>query len=254
MKAIWSGSISFGLVNIPVKLYSAINSQSVKFRLLHKEHLKPIRYRRTCDGCELDVDWQDIVKGIEVRKGQFVVVEPEELKELKPEKTETIDIEEFVPSEQIDSIYQDKHYYVGPGGQNRAFFLLKEVLQERNASAIGRFVMREKEYVCSIESYKEGLLLTTLNYAHEIRDISQIESLSGAPAPKEGELKLARELVDKLTSEEFAIKDYKDTFAEDLKEYVEKKAKGEKIEIAGQRPSITDQDKIIEALKASLET
>lgn len=249
MKAIWSGSISFGLVNIPVKLYSAISPQSIKFRLLHKTHHKPIKYRRTCQGCESDVAREDIVKGIEVRKDEYIVMDQEELATLKPEKTQTIDIEEFVNTNEIDSIYQDKHYYVGPDGPNKSFFLLAQTLEKSGKAAIGRFVMREKEYVCSIEPYRQGLLLTTLNYAYEVREM---EIAQEAPALKEKELKLAQDLVKKLTSD-FDIREYEDTFARDLREFIEKKQRGEEIEVITHKPTATSQDKLLDALKASLE-
>jgi len=253
MKSVWDGSISFGLVNIPVKLYSAVEQQAIGFRLLHKKCDTPLKYKRWCPKCKKEVEWENVVKGLEIKKGEFFVLTKKKLEKLKPEKTSTIDIIEIIDAQQIDPIFFDKHYFAAPQmDKEKAYFLFKEVLQSTAKTAIGRFVMREKEYVCAIESYKKGLLLTTLNYAYEIRDINKIEALKKAPALKKEELKLAKELINKLYEEEFDIKKFKDTFAEELKKVIKKIAKGEKIKGAKvEKPE--KKKKLMEALKASIE-
>lgn len=251
MKSLWNGSISFGLVNIPIKLYSAVDSKGQGFKMLHKKDNKPIHYKRVCeDGHE--VDWEDIVKGYEVEKDEFYIITKEEMASLKPEKTDTIEVVEFVDSNQIDPIYFDKHYFAGPTKKNeKPYFLFREVLQDRAKTAIGRFVMREKEHICAIEAYKEGILITLMNYSFEIRDISGIEDLKDPPKLKNDEIKLAKQLIDKIYEQQFNIDEFKDTFNEELQKMLKKKKKGEPIKIKPVSKSKKELD-LVEALKASL--
>jgi DNA end-binding protein Ku len=251
MKSIWQGSISFGLVSIPIRLYSAIERKGIGFRLLHKKDNSTIIYKRFCTKEGKEVKWEDIVKGIEVRKGQFYVVSKEELAKIKPEKTDYIDIVEFVDNSQIDPIYFDSHYYVAPARKkDKAYFLFKEVMKLSGKAAIGRFVMREKEYAAVISSYKKGLLLTTLNYAYEIRDINKLEELAEAPKVSAEELALAKTLIQKLAKPEFEITQFKDTFLEQLKELIVQKEKG-KI-VAAKLVHRKKEENLITALRASL--
>ncbi|MFA6088419.1 MAG: Ku protein [Candidatus Woesearchaeota archaeon] len=254
MKTIWTGSISFGLVNIPVRLYSAVESQNkVGFRLLHKKDNVPIKNKRWCSKHDKEVSWDDIVKGIEISKNKFYIFEKEELQNLKPGKTDTINIVEIIHSRQIDPIYFDHTYFIGPDKKNeKAYFLLKEVLQQSAKAAIGRFVMREKEYVCAIESYKNGLLLTTLNYAYEIRNIEDIDFIDNKPKLSTQELELAKQLIGKLEKEEFDITDFKDTFRDELLKLIKKKTKGELIEVKAESKKIKKEKNLVESLKASL--
>jgi len=256
MKAVWSGSISFGLVDIPVSLYSAVESQSLGFRLLCGKCKTPIKYQRYCPKCEKEVAWEDVVKGLEIGRGKYFVVDKETLKELRPEKTESIDLVEFVDAGQIDPIYFDSHYFAAPERKKeKAYFLFKEVLQTMNKVAVGTFVMKEKEHVCAISAYKKGLLLTTLNYAYEIRDINDIEVLKSAPKLKKEEEKLAKELISKLSEDEFDITQFKDTFAEELKKLLKKKAKGEVVKVEEEDEAAKQakpEKNLVDALKASL--
>ena len=252
MKAVFKGYISFGLVNVPVKLYSAVEARAINFRLLHKKDNSPIHYKRICNQCKQEVAWKDVVKGVEYAKNKFFPVPPETLEKLKPEKSDYIDIVEFVDANAIDPIYFDKHYFVAPEKQKeKAYFLFREVLQATAKIAVGRMVMREKEYVIAIESYKKGMLLTTLNYAYEIRDINKIEELKTAPKLTAEQLNLAKELINKLYEEEFDINKFKDTFAEQLKEVIKKMAKGRKIKI--KKAKKLKKQPLMKALKASLE-
>lgn len=253
MKSIWNGSISFGLVNIPIKLYSAVQSNVKGFRLLHKEHNAPINYKRVCSMDGKEVEWEDIVKGIEVSKNNYYIVTNEELDDLKPKNTDTVEIIQFIDSKSIDPIYFSKHYFAAPPKEDeKTYFLFKEVLQQTAKIAIGLFVMHDKEHVCAIESYKEGLLLTTLNYAYEIRDISAIDQLSSVPKLKKEELDLAKQLISRLYMEDFDISRFKDTFFDELQKLLKKKAKGQTIVIK-EKPKAAEKEKnLVEALKASL--
>ncbi len=251
MRAVWSGSIAFGLVTIPIKLYSAVSSKAGHFRLLHSKHPAPIRYKRFCEKCEKEVPWDEIDRGVEVGKNRYVKLSQEEIKKIRPEKTETIDIKEIVDLQQIDPLYFNSHYYVGPAdAKQKSYFLFKEVLQSTAKVAIGTFVLKDKEHVCAIEAYRDGMLLTTLNYADEIKDMEEIEELKQAPKISKEEFKLAMELIDKITAKEFTIEKYEDTFAEELKKLLKKKEKGEII--VEKKVTKKKEKDLIEALKESL--
>ena len=251
MKAVWEGSIAFGLVNIPVKLFSAVQPREVGFRLLDAKSKTPIEYKRWCPVCSEEVEWKDVVKGLEIKKGEYYIFSKEELEKLKPEKTERIDIEEFVDSGSIDSVYYNKHYYAAPEKEGeKAFFLFKEVLLLTAKVAVGRFVMREKEYVCAIESYKNGLLLTTLNYSEEVRDIGQITELKKPPKLSLQEVELAKKLVAMMQRKELGMEKFHDTFAEDVKKAIKSKKKIE-VEVAA-KPKPTKEKDLMQSLKMSL--
>jgi DNA end-binding protein Ku len=254
MKSIWNGSISFGLVNIPIKLYSAIESKSFSFRMLDKKTQSPIKYKRVAEKSGKEVPWAEIVKGIEIAKGKFFVPTKEQLDAIKPEKSDSIDIVEFVDQDQIDPVYFNSHYYVGPAKEKeKTYFLFKEILQNTARTALGRFVMREKEYVCTIKAYKEGLLLTTLNYSYEVRDIKEVDNMLSAPKIGKPELQLAQELINKLYKTQFNIEQFKDTFADEMEKIMKKAAKGEVIEAAKVTKKERKEDNLIAALKASLD-
>lgn len=254
MKSLWKGSIAFGLVNIPIKLYSAVEEKPLKMRLLHKSSLSPIRYKRWCDECTEEVSQDEIVKGIEVSKDHYVVVTAEELQSIVPEKSTSIQIVAFIHSHQIDPIFFNAHYYAGPEkAEEKPYFLFRDVLRQTAKTAIGRFVMREKEHICAIEAYRQGLLLTVLNYAYEIRDIRQIDGLDEEPAISTVEMELAQQLLNQLTVDEFDITTFHDTFEESLERLVERKARGETISVHKKEEyRETSEENLIEALKASI--
>jgi DNA end-binding protein Ku len=254
MKSIWNGSLSFGLVNIPVKLYSAIESRNVlSFRLLHKESLSPIRYRKWCDECEKEVEQDEIVKGFEFEKDKYYVIDKEELEQISPKKTDTIEIKEIIDSKHIDPIYVGKHYFVGPSKKDeKAYMLFREVLQSEAKIAIGVFILREKEHICAVEAYKQGLLLSILNYDYEVRNISDVENVESEVKLSKEEIELAKQLVARIYNKDFDITKYTDSFSEELKKLLEKKAKGEVVEIREKAKTIAKEEDLVEALKASL--
>ncbi len=256
MKSMWKGSIAFGLVNIPVKLYSAVEERPLKMRLLHKDTLSPIRYKRWCDDCTHEVAQNEIVKGVEVSKDHYVVVTEEELQSIVPEKSTAIQIVAFIHSHQIDPIYFNAHYYAGPEKEKeKPYFLFRNVLRQTAKTAIGHVVMRDKEHICVIEAYRQGLLLTMLNYNYEIRDIRRIDGLAEEPKISTEEMDLAQQLIDQITVDEFDITRFHDTFEESLERLVEKKARGETISVHKQHePLKLQEENLIEALKASLKS
>lgn len=253
MRTIWKGSISFGLVNIPIELYPAIQEHSLGFKLLHNECLTPISYKRWCSHCNREIPMQEIVKGFKLPDGTYYILDKETLETLKPVKSDSIDIVEFVDADQIKSLYLDKHYYILPQKKtNKAFFLFMQALLNLKKLAIGQFVLRDKQYICAIEPYLKGLLLSTLNYVYEIRDLPALSTLE-VPKVNQTELKLAEELINTLYNPKFDLGKYKDTFATKLKERIRKSAKGIRIP---QKEVIhkVEEPSLIEALKASLKT
>jgi DNA end-binding protein Ku len=252
MKAIWNGTISFGLVSIPIKLYAAIEHHQIGFKMLCKKCQTPVHYKKFCEGCNKELGMSDIVKALEVTKGEYITFTQDELDKLRPEKTDMISIKEFIDSKEIDPIYYNKFYYCAPQkAKERAYYLIKEVLEASNKVAIGRFVMREKEYVCAISSYQKGLLLSTLSYKYEVRDINDIKELKEKPEMNKEEINLAIKLVNQLYAEEFDISDFKDTFAEQLKAMLEKPEL--KSAAKGKKPKRIQEKPLLEALKASLQ-
>lgn len=252
MRSVWNGTISFGLVSIPIKLYSAVSSQSVSFKLLCKQCMTPVHYERYCDGCEDKVDWNDTVKALDLGDGQYLPFSKEELESIRPEKTDRIEISEIIDGEDIDPIFYNKPYFCAPAkAGERSYFLFRTVLDQSGKVAVGRFVMREKEYVCVIRPYGSGLLLSTLYYGYEVRDVEDIGTLADAPEVKNEEVDLASRLVDQLYHEEFDINAFKDTFAEQLRQMIDNK---DKITVDGKTEEAPtfDEETLMEALKASL--
>ncbi|MDD1771249.1 MAG: Ku protein [Methanomassiliicoccales archaeon] len=254
MKAIWSGSLSFGLVNIPVKLYSAVNPRPVSFKLIHEKDNSPIEYRRWCAEGKHEVPWNEVVKGVNLGEGSFYVFSKRELAALRPKRSEVIEVHEFVSSDLIGPILVDGNYYLGPekAGQ-KAFFLLREVLIKEGRAAIGSFVMRDREYLCAIQPYGPGMLLTTLNYDEEMRSIEEVEGLSEAPSLKKEELELAKDLVKKLSKPRLDISRFHDTYVTSIKALLKKREEGHVVQVKEEVPQATSEANLLDALKASLE-
>lgn len=258
MKPIWKGSLSFGLVTIPVRLYSAVQEHAIGFTLLHNKCHTPIFYKRFCEHCKKEVSWADVVKGLQ-QNGSYAILTQEKLKALKPQTTDTISIVEFVSSDQIEPIYLEHHYYLAPEKKGeKSFFLFARALEKSRKVAIGIFVMREKQYVCVINPYENGLLLTTLNYAYEIRSLGQVPNLKDQPKQlSASELKLAQDLIAALSQKKFDITQFKDTFAQQLKaalrsaqkqKVIKKKKEKEIASVKKQK----DESSLMTALRASL--
>lgn len=255
MKAVWKGTISFGLVTIPVELFSAVKTESVSFTLLHKKDLSPIEYKRWCTKCNKEVGWNEIVKGIKLPDGSYFVMSPSQLEKLKPTKTDAIGLVEFVPTDAIEPIYYNNHYYVSPTkNAHRAFALFAALIKELNLSAIGTFVMRDKEYVCALKEYHNGLLLSTLHYAYEVRKATPLEDLELPLKIDSREKKMATELIQSLTVKELDISDFKNTFTQELMKRIQAQMKGKKIpqKVAKEIP-LKSETTLLDALRASLE-
>ena len=229
MKAIWKGNISLGLINIPIKLYSATEEDNVKFRELHSKCGTPLEHKRWCPKCKVEVPWNEVTKGFEISTGVYVPVTKEEINEIKLKGIKSIELLGFVNKEEIPIIYFDKHYFLGPQEDKEiAFFILKKAMKSTGKVAIGRLIIRSKERIVLIEPYKDGLLLTTLFYNYEIRDIEKVDFISESIEVNENQVNMAKQLINSYTTK-FDMSKYKDRFAEALKELIEKKIKGEKI-------------------------
>jgi DNA end-binding protein Ku len=256
MKSVWKGSLSFGLVSIPVQLFTAHETQALGFHVLHDKCLTRLVYHRWCPHCKKTVTWENTVKGIEKSDGSYFVLTQEAIKALRPKKSEEIAIVEFVDAEQVPVIYFNHHYYVAPAKkESSAFALFVKALESVRKIAIGRFVMRDKEYVCALQTMNSYLVLTTLYYAHEVRGLEKTV-LKEKTAIRPAELKLAQEMIRKLSVKTFDISEFKDTFAQEIKKMLQKKGK----KTQGKKPKKSTvkhepkRSSLTESLRASLKT
>jgi DNA end-binding protein Ku len=253
-RPVWSGTISFGLVAIPMKLYNAVNRKSVSFNQLDERTMSRIRYRKVSDETGEEVPDENIVKGYEVSKGRYVIVDPDELEPFIPAATRSVELEEFVDLADIDPVYFDNSYYVVPDGSPKPYVLLARAMEEAGKVAIGRFVMRNKQYTAAIRASEGRLMMSTLAYADEVVQPESIDELAGLDGVDVSarEVKMAEALVDSLT-DEFAPDKYHDDYREQVLGLIEKKAAGEEFEVPevqAEKPKIVD---LMAALEASVE-
>jgi DNA end-binding protein Ku len=253
MRAIWSGSISFGLVNIPVKLVSAVQSEELNFDMLSKKDMAPIRYARIDTKTEKEVPWKDIVKGYEYTKGKYVIIEAADFEKASPEKSHSIDIVQFVKQEEIDPILYEKPYYIIPAkGGEKSYRLLLKALEASGTVGIAEFMLRNRAHVCAVKTYNEVLLLNQMRYQEEIREVPEIEIKKEKITDKE--LQLAKKLIEQLT-ETFDASAFKDTYIAELQKLIKAKAAGKQIRIAEEPKKATGAVKdLMEVLKQSLNT
>lgn len=251
-RAIASGTISFGLVAIPVKLFTTTESgKSVSFNMVHKTCGTRLQYRYYCPTDDAFVERDEISKGYEFAKGQYVLFTQEELKALDPEPTNAIEIEEFVPLKQVDPIYFEKSYYLGPDtGGAKPYRLLTETMKKTQRAALGRYASRGKDYLVLLRPYEDGLILQQLRYADELRQFSEVP-IDKAEIKKQ-ELDLAIQLVDQTTAEKFQPENYRDEVRERVWSLVEQKVQGEQIIAPPHEAPKAQIIDLMEALKASL--
>ncbi len=252
-RAIASTTISFGLVTVPVKLYSTGQSSSkVSFNMMHEECAARVRQQYVCVKCEEVVDRNELVKGYEFAKDQYVLFTAEELAEIETPVTEGIEITEFVEAADVDPVYFDRAYYLGPGkGGARAYRLLSEALEQTDRVAIGQYAARGKAYLVMLRPKSGGIVMEQLKYADEVRSFDEIEV--GDVEVKKQELELARQLIDAAAVEAFEPEKYEDTVRTQILSMIEAKVEGEEVAIA---PTEKAEPKIIDlmgALKASLD-
>jgi DNA end-binding protein Ku len=250
-RPIWSGSISFGLVNVPVKLYSAVSSKSVHFHQLEASTKARIRQKRVSAATGEEVPFDQIIKGYELGPDTYVPVTPEELDALDPKATKTIDIEDFVDLDQIDPVFYDRPYYLVPDkGGTKAYALLREAMRETNKVGIARMVLRTKQYLAAVRPKGEALVLETMLFADEVVPDDELD-LPRDVEVSEREEKMARQLIDSLSSD-FEPEKYRDEYRERVLELIEQKASGQEIVVEEPTEEPAKVVDLMAALEASL--
>ena len=254
-RAIWSGAISFGLVNIPVKLYSAVSKKTVRFHQIDAESGQRIRQQRVNPGSGEEVPYEQIVKGYEISPDRYVTITPEELEALEPQKTRTIDIEQFVDLEQIDPIYYDHPYYLAPDkGAAKAYKLLLDAMAEADKVAIARVVIRSKENLVALRAYGDAITMETMLFPDEVTQPDSIEELAavdGDVKTTKRELDMAKQLIESLSGD-FDPSEYRDEYRERVLDMIERKAAGETITIEEPVAEKKEVPDLMAALEASI--
>jgi DNA end-binding protein Ku len=227
--AIWSGAINFGLVTIPVKLFTAVRTDELSFNMLHAKDEGRIKYERICSVDGKPVPWDEIVKGYEYEKGQYVILTDEDFKKVNPEATQSVDILEFVDLDTINPMFFDKPYYLEPSKQGKhAYALLREALNESNKVAIARVVIRTKEYIAAVKPIGEALVLELMHWASEIVEESTLELPEKEKLP-EAEMKMARMLIDTMSVTAFEPEKFKNKYHDELLAMIEARAQGKEL-------------------------
>src|SRR5260221_5361253 len=229
-RALWKGSISFGLVSIPIELHTAVRDHRPKFRMLHAKDKSPVKFERVCVRDGKPVAWEDLVKGYEYSKGHFVVMTKEDFQAAAVEKTRTVDIVDFVKAEEIDDRFFETPYYLVPAkGGDRAYALLREAMRESGRIGIAKFILRDAQHLAAVEVIQDAIVLTVMRFADELVDASGFEF----PADKgvrKSELDMAKSLVNSLAAE-WDPKKYTDEYRENLMRIIKAKLKGKKVEL-----------------------
>lgn len=250
MRAIWSGAIAFGLVNIPVKLFSAVQQSELDLDMLDKKDHSNIRFQRVNASTGKEVAYENIVRGYKL-DDRYVVLTDDDFKKASPEKTKIIEIMEFVEEKEIDSIYYETPYYLQPDKSGaKAYALLREALKKSGKVGIGSFILRNRESLVTIKPLEDVLLLNKIRFEQEIRDHSELNIPKSTNKP--GEIKMAMQLINQLT-EKFDIGKYKDTYSDNLMKLIKAKSKGKKITKSPLRVVHSPNKDLMEQLKASLQ-
>lgn len=253
MHTIWKGSISFGLVNIPIKLHAATEDKDIKLRSLHKKCHTPIKYEKKCPVCEEEITADEIVKGYEIASGKFVILEDAELEQLKKATEEkAVEIIDFMKMEEIDPIYYNRSYYMSPNeGGMKAYGLLRKALVESNKVGLAKIVMRSKEQLAIIRVYQNTLLMETIHFPDEVRNVEEVPNVPAEDQTSEKELDTAILLIDQLTTT-FQPEKYTDDYRSKLMEIIDSKRTGqEMVTVAEKKPTnVTD---LMAALQASID-
>ena len=250
-RAIWSGSISFGLVNIPIKLYAAVSRKNVSFNQLDSRTGSRIKYKKVSASYGEEVPAEAIIKGYELSSGAYVTVGDDELASLDPEASRTIDIEEFVDLVDIDPLFYDSAYYVAPDkATTNPYALLTQAMEESGKVGVARFVMRSKQYLCAIRPKDGALVLSTMVYADEVNEpaeIPEVADLDDVTLTKK-ELDMARQLIASLTVDEFDPERFEDTYRNQVLDLIERKAAGDTEIVAP--PEVMSEDKVVDLMAA----
>ena len=252
-RALWKGSISFGLVNIPIELYTAVRNHRPKFRMLHAKDKSPVRFERVCARDGKPVAWEDLVKGFEYQKGHFVVMTQEDFRTAALEKTRTIDIVDFVKAEEIDDRFLETPYYLVPAkGGERAYALLRDAIRESGRIGISKFILRDAQHLAAVEVIGSAIVLTVRRFADALVDVKQFEVPRGEGVRK-AELDMAKALVNSLAAEWDPAK-YTDEYRENLMRIIQGKIKGKEVTLEPiAEPRQAEVVDLMERLRRSLE-
>ena len=249
MRAIWTGSIGFGLVNIPIKLYSALDDSSLDLDMLDKKDHANIKFKRVNENTGKEVPWENIIKGYKL-DDRYVVLTDEDFQKASPEKTRSIDIKEFIDQAEVDPLYFETSYYLEPEKSgSKAYLLLRDALIKTGKAGFGSFVLRNKENLCLIKPREDVLILHKIRWNQEIRSTEDLNIPSGSSKP--AEMKMAVQLIEQLSGE-FDIANYKDTYSDELMKLIKAKAKGKKLEKPALRVVHSRGKDLLSQLKASL--
>jgi DNA end-binding protein Ku len=254
-RSIWKGSISFGLVNIPIKIYSATEDRVISFNQLCPNGHR-IQYRRWCPVEEKEVPYSEIRKGYEITKDNYVLLEKSDFEKIQIKTTRTVDIKEFVDMDELDPIFVEKSYYVGPEGKtaDKAYALFVSILKGTKKVGIGKVTFRDREQLVALRAYQRGIVMHVLHYLDEVRPMDEIKEIADSASNKakldEQELALGRTLVEQLTSKELDISEYSDFYSKQLEEMINARAQG-KVHVV-QQEAVHETKDLLEALKASI--
>lgn len=254
MHTIWKGSISFGLVNIPIKLHAATEDKDIKLRNLHKECHSPIKYEKICPVCEVEIKNEDIVKAYEYTKGKFVVLDDEELESLKKEKEDkAVEIIDFIKMEQIDPIFYNRSYFMSPSeGGGKAYSLLRKALEESEKVGLAKIIIRSKEQLAVIRVYENTLVMETLHFPDEVRSAGDVPNVPMEEKVTDKELSTAILLIDQLTND-FEPEKYTDDYRKALLELIESKRTGKEIVTPNEKEKTSNVTDLMAALQASID-
>jgi DNA end-binding protein Ku len=254
MHTMWKGSISFGLVNIPIKLHAATEDKDVKLRTLHKKCHSPIKYEKVCPVCEEEVKNEDIVKAYEYAKGKFVVLDHEDLEKLRKENEDkAVEIIDFVKMEQIDPIYYDRSYYMSPGDNGgKAYALLRKALEESKKVGLAKIIIRSKEQMAVLRVFENTLVMETIHYPDEVRGVSDVPNVPSDEKVTKKELDTAILLIDQLTTD-FEPEKYTDEYRTALLELIESKRTGKETVTTTTKDIGTNVTDLMAALQASID-
>lgn len=253
MRSMWKGSISFGLISIPIKLYAATESKDVRFNLLHAQCNTPVQYRKWCSNCDREITQEEIVKGYEFERGRYVVIREEDMESIPVAAAKTLDIVDFVRLDQIDPVYFEKSYYLEPGdGGAKAYALLRQAMEKTGRIAIARVVIRTKESLAAIRTFKDGVLaLNTMHFPEEVRSPAGLTGIV-APELRPQEVEMATSLIASLAGD-FVPEKFQNQYRQTLLEMIHSKITGEKaVDVTEPRPERGRVLDLMEALRASV--
>ena len=257
LRSIWKGSISFGLVNIPIKLYTATYDKEFSFNQLDKRGHK-VQHKKWCPIENKEIPYSEIKKGYEISRDNYVIIEKEDLDKIKLKTTKTIDIKEFIDYNDFDPILVEKSYYIAPDSKasaDKAYSLFVKAIKETNKIAIGKVVLREKENLVALRAYQRGMVMHQLRYMDEIKPVNEIEGMPDASQPKidDKELSLGKTLVENLSNKEFDPSQYSDAYSKQLEQLITSKAQGKTFNSKPDEKNEDTNNNLLEALKASVQ-